>query len=345
MKPDFRGFDAGARLILRSVLSLVFLTGGVVSLVAEEVAPAGARGPGLFIEAKDELGGFEPLNLATAFAGVFRALPDEVQVRPAGNHFYFAYSRAGAVRHGNFRLDAADRDRGVIHFALDGENGPAGRRGRAFGRGDGVKVTGVTPFIYVVHFDGKAVVFRLNELAGVAPGEVSMRGGETYLGPVEDDSGLGFFLLWHEAAKRFFFILDEARLAEPLERTAVSGRLRIGVPSGFAFYRDRYTPRWILVGVRRGEVARNGIFDGPFDRMPDNLLVGEALKRALVAARPELKGRIERFGNSADLKARVLVRPYILYDEPDELAVFDSCAARAAGPKAYYRCFATGLPR
>ena len=295
-----------------------------------------------FLEAQGERGEIESFDLGAAFAGVFAKLPDEVRVRPTGNYYYFAYYRAGAIWRGNFRLDAADRDRGVIHFALHGASGPAGSRGRAFGRDDGVKVTRVTPFVYVVHFDGKAVVFRLNDLSAVAPGEALMRGGETYLGPIEDESGTGFFLLWNETSRLFLYILDEARLTEPLETTSVSDQLRIGARSGFAYYRDRYSPRWILAGVRRQEVARNSFFDGPFDQMPDNLLAGEALRQALETVRPELKGRIDRFGNSADLMARVLVRPYILYQKPDELAVFDSCAARALGPNDYYRCFATG---
>ena len=44
----------------------------------------------------------------------------------------------------------------------------------------------------------------------------------------------------------------------------------------------------------------NNYFDGPFDQLPDNFIEGEALREAILAVRPQLKGEIDRFGASPD---------------------------------------------
>ena len=293
-------------------------------------------------------GDFDISNLSSVFAAVFRGLPREVNVWPTGNYYFFSFQAEGRDWRGNFRLDVVDRDAGAIHFAIHGAagGGEPGRSvsenstiGRAFGAKDGVKVTAVARFVYVVQFEGRAVVFRLNAQTGRAPGDVTLRGGETYLGPIFDESGYGFFLIWDPEALTFLYILDEDHLPEPLEPSPISAQVRIGQNSGFAFYRDRYRPRWILVGVRAQDVVHNSFFDGPFDQLPDNVLQGSKLRRALTVVHPELTYHIDRYGNSPDLKARVLVRPYILYSEILQLSRYDGCAARAGHEKAYYRCF------
>lgn len=295
------------------------------------------------IDLTDAIAGSQPnaglgpnSSIEAIFGAVFRALPDDVAIRPTGNYLYFAFRRRGQVWRGNFRLDAADRDAGNIHFAVAVEGAPV--RHRAFGAGDGVRVKQAAPLVYVVHMDGKAVVFRLNDLAATVPRVTMMRAGETLLGPVEDESGIGFFLLRDDLSGALFHVLDEARAGEPLERISGSEQIRIGARSGFAYYPDRYLRRWILIGVRAAEVDANGPFDGPFDQFPENFLSGDALRDAFATLDPDVAGQIDRFGNSPDLTRRVLARSYILYGQPEELAAFDQCAARAAGQAAFYGC-------
>jgi hypothetical protein len=282
-------------------------------------------------------------DLADVFDAVFHLLPDEVQVRPTGNYLYFTARRGDARLEGNFRLDAADRDAGLVHFAIGDAGAPA--RYGAFGAADGVKVTRAAPLVYVVHHRGKAVVFRLNDLSAVVPRAIAMRAGETFLGPIEDESGVGFLLLWDEALGLLAYVLDEERAGEMLVAFAGSGNIRIGARTGFAYYRDRYLPRWILVGVRADEAKRNTTFDGPFDQLPENFVRGDALRDALERLDPTARGRIDRFGNTADLTRRVLARPYILYSSDRDLTAYDQCAARARDTDAYYRCFARGMQR
>lgn len=260
------------------------------------------------------------LRPMAAFAAAFRNLPDEVSLWSKRNIYQFVLFQGTRVLRGSFSLDAADRARGRIGFDLHGALGPPGHRGWRFGRDDGVKITRVTPALYVVHFNRKAVVFRLSEPSVPPPGAALIRGGETYLGAVEDQTGLGFFLIRQAAGRRVFYTLDEARLNEDLEPVPVSGQIRIGARSGFAYYRDRYLPRWILIGVRKGYAAHDSLYDGPFAR----------------------KGRPDNFAGSG---AGVLVQPYMLYNTFEALSAFDQCAARAGDPENYYRCFASHQKR
>ena len=66
----------------------------------------------------------------------------------------------------------------------------------------------------------------------------------------------------------------------------------------------------------------NTYFDGPFDQLPENFIEGEALREAILAADPSVKGKIDRLGNFADGSGRYLIHPYLLYRQPGDLAVF-----------------------
>ena len=188
-------------------------------------------------------------------------------------------------------------------------------------------------------FEGKTVRFELNDLSGVVPPPGAIGKGETYLGPVFDESGVRFFLVFHEELKVFMFVLDEsAPPADQFNVLIASDRLSIGIRSGFAFYADRFQNRKILVGVNQINTSINNYFDGPFDQLPDNFIKGDELRRAILAASPELEGQIDRFGNSPDNQTRYLIAPYLQYEDESELAVIAQCAATEQLPD-YYNCF------
>ncbi len=275
-----------------------------------------------------------------AFATAFNALPDEVSLWSPANIYDFAIRRGDKVLRGSFRLDAANRDRRTVTFILHGEAGPDGKNRWEFGRGQGVKVTPATPGLFVVYFEAKAVIFRLDDHGGKPPGEARIRGGETYLGAVEDETGLGFFLLRQEASGLYFYTLDEDRLNEDLLPVPVSDQIRVGARSGFVYYRDRYLSRWILIGVGKQDAARDKLYGGPFDQTPDFAPAGSALNPFPGSMRPNSASRPGRSENTASIVAGVLVPPYIMYTSLDELGVFDQCAARAVDSETYYRCFA-----
>lgn len=280
---------------------------------------------------------------------VFQALPDEVTVYPTENYYYFKFLHRGVPYAGNFRLDAADRDRGVIHFAYFSENRPGLEqrlsRHVAYTAATGLAVAKTAELTYAVTRKGRTISFRLNDLRHVRPEPGAIPAGETYVGPVFDESAVRLFLMWNPRLEMFLYVLDESLASEEQVPSEVSPQIRIGARTGFAYYRDRYLGRWLLVGVRADEVALNTYFDGPFDQLPDNFIEGETLRTALVRLSPEVEGEIDRFGNSRDLSGRMLVDPYVLYREASELFVFDQCAAAAVDEDAYYLCFATGQTR
>ena len=274
---------------------------------------------------------------------VLESLPASVKVYPTENYYYFWFHHNGIKYAGNLRFDTEDRDQGLVHFNYFKDFTPWQRDESDFnallGSKDGVKIVKAGKLSYDVSFGPKTVRFELNDLSGVKPPAGTVREGETYIGPVFDESGLRFFLVFHEELKIFMFILDEsAPVSDQFNVPVISDRLSIGIRTGFAFYDDRHAKRKILVGVNQFNTSVNNYFDGPFDQLPDNFIEGDALKRAILAASPEMAGQIDRFGNSPDNETRYLIAPYLQYEDESELGVIAQCAATEK-PPVYYNCF------
>jgi hypothetical protein len=137
----------------------------------------------------------------------------------------------------------------------------------------------------------------------------------------------------------FLYVLDETvRTPDEMISSPFSPDVVIGRRTGFAFIKDRFAPRQILIGVHAANTGTNNYLDGPFDQLPDNFLKGDELREAILAVSPELAGTIDRFGNSEDDTVRYLIAPYMQYEEPGELSMFEDCAVSEPLPH-YYACF------
>lgn len=277
------------------------------------------------------------------FRLVFGSLPDRVTVYPTENYYYFSFHHGGIKYAGNFRLDIEDRDKGLVHFNYFKDFTHWQRDEADFsavlGAKDEVAVTKAGPLAYDIAFEGRTVRFNLNDLSGVRPPEGAVAEGETYIGPIFDESGMRFFLVFNEELKNFLYIMDEtAPLADQFNATAASDRITIGIRTGFAYYADRFANRKILVGVNVLNTSVNNYLDGPFDQLPDNFIEGDALQRAILAQSPAMEGQMDRFGNSPDGETRYLIAPYLQYEQEDELAVIAECA-EGEEPPVYYNCF------
>jgi hypothetical protein len=158
---------------------------------------------------------------------------------------------------------------------------------------------------------------------------------------VFDDSAVRFFLVYNRKLKLFHYVLDET--AAPTETYAAAtrtDRILFGNRTGFAYYKDHKLDRKILIGVFEGNSRVNNAFDGPFDQLPDNFIEGETLRNAILEIEPSLKGKIDRFGGSADGADRYLISPYAHYRGEEDLMPFHDCATSKDIPKdAYYGCF------
>ena len=280
------------------------------------------------------------------FAHVFRSLPDRVRVYPTENYYYFSFVANGNAYHGSIRLEPLHRDQGKLDFGyFDGlsEWRPDWDLNHflVLDQSHGVKLERVEPLVYRVTFGARSVVFALNDLSAVKPPPGVLHADERYLGPIFDESAIRFFFVYNPKAKVFHYILDEtvpvADVLLPMKRT---DRILIGRRTGFAYYRDHRLARKILIGVHRSNALVNNYFDGPFDQLPENFIVGEELREAIVHADPSVKGKIGRLGHFIGAEGRYLIDPYMTYSKDSELVRVHACAtAKTKRPAEYPRCF------
>jgi len=279
------------------------------------------------------------------FSIVLGSLPDHVTVYPTENYYYFNFLANGIRYAGNIRLDASTRDQGKVHFAyypdLQEWSGSEQVNYIVLDRSHGVSVTRLDELLYLVKDGAREVRFQLNDLRGAAPPSASLLPGERYIGPIFDESAIRFFLVFNEARKIFHYVLDETGgIDDQLEPSILTDRVLIGRRTGFAYYRDHRADRKILIGVHESNARVNNYFDGPFDQLPDNFIEGENLRSAILQVEPSLRGKIDRYGASADGLSRYMIAPYRHYTYEDELLYFHNCVTwPKLKPDVYPSCF------
>ena len=164
---------------------------------------------------------------------------------------------------------------------------------------------------------------------------------ERFIGPIFDELGVRFLLVYNPKLKAFHYLLDETVTPnESFTPSPSTDRILIGKRTGFAFYRDHKLNRKILIGVFEGNSRVNNYYDGPFDQLPDNFIDGNSLHDAILDVAPYLKGRIDRYGSSFDGETRYMVAPYTQYSVEDDLMMFHRCATSKDVPAdQYHLCF------
>ena len=278
------------------------------------------------------------------FGFVFGSLPERVTVYPTENYYYFGFLQGGIRYAGNLRLDARTRDDGKLNFAYYEDTSQwydsPPTHYVLLDATQGVTVEKIAPLAYRVSYRGKQVVFALNDLTQAKPPADALSPDETFIGPIFDESGVRFFLVYNSKLRLFHYLLDETvKVAEQFFTAPSSARILIGKRTGFAFYADDRLRRKILVGVFDGNWRANNYFDGPFDQLPDNSLQGDVLRDAINAVDPSTKGRIDRFGSVPDGSLRYMIAPYVGYRTVDDLDPVARCAAARVKASDYYRCF------
>ena len=264
------------------------------------------------------------------FMFVLGALPERVKVLPTENYYYVRFVHNGVRYVGNIRLAAADRDQGRVNFSFSEQptdwNSEPTDHYAAFGADKGVSVEKLKPLEYRVSAAGRSVVFALNDLTKVQPPAGLLGADEKFLGPVFDESGIRFFLVFNSRLRIFHFLLDETEpVADAFFASKASSQMVVGKRTGFAFY--VLGNRKILVGASERQSRLNTYLDGPFDQLPENFIAGDELRDAMIASEPGVKGTIDRLGNFNNDSGRFLIHPYMLYRELAELAVFARCVA------------------
>ncbi len=282
-------------------------------------------------------------NPMAVFDLVFGALRDNVRVYPTENYYYFSFLTGGKVWWGNLRFDAIDRDKGVLHlgyFKFDeyGRYDEANNYYKNLTAKDGVVLTKKSAFVYTVTYKGRTVTFTLNDVGWKPPVKAKLRSVETYVGPVFDESGTRFHLIFDEKSKHFLYLLnDDGPIVEHF--IAVNRAVEVGERTGFAYFIDREYNRKILIGVHGRNAQRNNYYDGPFDQLPDNYIGKAKLGAFIEKAYPFTKGKIDKYGNYLDRdSARFSISNYLIYDDVDKLDFVFDCMKKYRDQSAFYKC-------
>lgn len=243
-------------------------------------------------------------DIDAVFWAIFSQLPDEVVVYPSENYYYFIAGIDGHQIWGNMRLPAGRRELGELSFAYFEYDEFAYVRGNMFSRAkmytanDGMTIKEVDKFTYIVTYNKKSVTFNLLRLPQDPPRLFRLVQDEVFVMRTFDESGYQFFLLFNEAKRYFFWVLNEENgVPDTLDLMAGTSDILRGRRSGFVFWEDqRNDGRKVLVSVRQQSVERNDYFDGPFDQLADNYADETHISEFIVKAAPSLEGIIDKYG-------------------------------------------------
>lgn len=286
-----------------------------------------------------------PLDSAQkVFDWVYRRLPDSVFVYPTENYYYFRLYVAGRWVWGNMRLGILDRDQGKMHFAyydyVDNPTDPeeGNLKLLSLDASNGLTLEKVRPLCYRANWQGKKVIFQLNDIPQTPPVQFDLPAGEVFINRTCDESGFPFFLLYKGDQNHFMFVLNEEGaipgILIPLAEGLVWDKL-----SGFVFYVDSLCQnRKILIGVWAQNIRRNNYWDGPFDQLADNA-PHPLFKTYLEQAYPYAKGGLDEYGFFKIIeRSRMAVTPYFEYESLGELLEnFHTCRTEVA-PNEFFAC-------
>lgn len=284
----------------------------------------------------------DPKNV---FRFVFSNLKDHVVVYPTENYYYFTLPAHGKTIFGNIALSAYQRDQGVLSFAyfekgdnFAGPESPSTGHSVYYTGEDGVFVKKIDDFHYSVSFEGKTVIFELNDVGVNPPTKAILLNDEIFVGPSFDESGLKFFLIFNNTTKHLYWILNEENFV-PESFSKYNGSILFGNRTEYAFYEDERNNRKILVGAKDLNVLQNNWYDGPADQMPENYVYSGKveIKKYLEFTSPHLN--IDKYGRNIDLKGnKVTSMSYFFYPSKEALvSIIDSCLGQFHGSE-FYTC-------
>lgn len=274
------------------------------------------------------------------FRLVFSKLQDEIVIYPTENYYYFRLTVNGKRIDGNLSLFADTRDRGILGFGyeefstLSAEACPGCSRvdvdaeiDRVLAWADlsvkdGVELKKIHPFLYTITFEGKTVTARLYDVGINPPQKAKLLDCEVYVGPSFDESGLQFHLIFNQAGRNLYWILNEDGQVPERFASFFGGVLLVGKRTEFAFYNDVANNRKLLVGVKAENVSTNNWYDGPFDQLPDNYVyTGQInLGKYIELCFPDTRGKINKYGHYLEeSESRVALSSYLLYWDRTEL--------------------------
>lgn len=281
------------------------------------------------------------------FDHLFATLPEHIDVLPSEHYFYFRAPVGGRVLAGNFVFSPTELDRGRFSFYyLEQSRYPRPRHDRWEGWIDfepagspAIAIRKLAENLYEIYHRGRAVTVRIVPVPQDPPRNARLLPGEIFVGNTQDESGLGFHLVFSTTCREFLWLLDEDHpVAESF--VPLAGGLLMGARSRFGFFDDG-GGRKILLGVAADEEDANTWYDGPFDQLPQaEIDAGRVdLRPFLDQVDQSFAGRVDAGGQFLDSPGyRVAIAPYRLYDREAELIYRIQEARRLAGPDRPLTC-------
>ncbi|PIN74605.1 hypothetical protein COV18_06960 [Candidatus Woesearchaeota archaeon CG10_big_fil_rev_8_21_14_0_10_37_12] len=279
------------------------------------------------------------------FSYVWKQLDTNITIYPTEGYYYFTFPINGYMLSGSLSLLVSTRDKGMLGFgyiATDRETKgfpqvlqefdirPLSKigGGKNYNKTDGVFVEKIDDLVYDVTFENKTITFTLHTDPYALPKRTKLLSNEIFVGPVFDESGTKFHLIFNKDISRMYYLLNEDEfIAEEMHQTNTS--LIIGKRTAFAYFNDSENNRRILVGVNGENVMENNWFDGPFDQVPDyyNYLgFIPKYKEYVEASFPHTKGKIDKYGFFLDdPSVRVALAPYTVYFYKEDLEFIQEC--------------------
>lgn len=274
---------------------------------------------------------------------ILRSAGAEIVVYPSEGYYYFRVQNGPRLIAGNLRFDLMDAARGRLNFAYYSQaafgEDPVDHYS-LLGPEDGIGLFTVSPFEYRLEFEDQVTRVIIHDAHEERAAPRPLAQGELYVGPVFDESGVRFHLIFDEAERAFFFVLNPTTpLADTLTPYPDLPLVHVGDRTGYVYFEDARRGRWILVGVARRNIAGNSQFDGPFDQLPDRFVDPDRMRELLELAYPHLVGQIGPRG--VYLKPphmRAMVAPYRRYGSTAEFNELSDCVPVPADNHLVTRC-------
>ena len=282
---------------------------------------------------------------AKVLAYVLSQSDNDIYVQPTENYSYFKFYQGGIEWRGNMRLEIENGLPDKLHFAYfvvpaPWHNAKMGSY-KAFTAKDGLKISKQKDRSFEVSFQDYKKTFHFNDIRHTKMPDNMALPEEKYMGQVNDESGLRFFLVMNQASKSFTYILDQKPpFAEKLVPYGdAESNLVVGVRTGFVFIKEPSINRMRLIGVYSENVSSNNYFDGPFDQLPDGYEGKMTVKKAFGIIDANFAEMIDEFGNFKNREdSRVVIAPYVRYLYSNDFEGLKKCQKSKATSVRYSIC-------
>ncbi|EPJ44386.1 MAG: hypothetical protein OFPII_34910 [Osedax symbiont Rs1] len=253
-------------------------------------------------------------------------------VYPSEGYYYFEFMNGATPIKGNFRFDMKLRNQGKVAFTFYSDwktatDQPSVDNYWILGAEDGLILTKISEFRYQLSYRGESAVVIIYDAESELSTEHDLDGDEEYVGPVFDESGIRFHLIFDHSNNSFLYVLNEDfNQAEHFIAVDDNQDILLGLRSKFAYFNDKKNQRLVLIGVDLSNVENNTYYDGPFDQLPDSFVDPVHLQKLIEKYEPRLLGKIGPYGDFLDAEeSRYAIMPYMEYQFEEQLLKYLSC--------------------